>query len=317
MAEQHHLKTFLVTGANTGIGYETAKALAKTGGRVIVGVRSQEKGEETVRSLASETGSEKLSAQIIDLADLSSIRAASERLLGEERLDVLVNNAGLANAKGGKTEDGFDLVMGVNHVGTFALTESLMPILLQTARQKGEARVINLSSAAHQFARRFDPEDLMPEKRGFGRDAYSESKLATLLHVREMARRYGAMGIRAHAVHPGFVNSDFGRKDHFPGLWQLAFTLTKPLQISAEKGAKTTIAAALSDDAAWNNGLYWEKEKPSSPTLPQHPEKIAHKLWEETERLLRDKGFRIDRDDAADKDLSQSARSSSLFPDGL
>jgi dehydrogenase/reductase SDR family protein 13 len=255
--------------------------------------------------------------QIIDLADLSSIKAAAEKLLGEERLDVLINNAGLAKASGGKTEDGFDLVMGVNYVGTFALTESLMPILLQTARQKGEARVINLSSAAHQFARKFDPQDLFPEKRGFGRDAYSESKLANLLHAREMARRYGAMGIRAHAVHPGFVSSDFGRKDHFPGVWQLAFLLTKPMQISPEKGAKTTLAAALSDDAAWNNGLYWDKEKPSTPSLPPHPEKMAHALWEETERLLQEKGFKVDRDQKLEEDIGRTARSSSLFPNGL
>jgi NAD(P)-dependent dehydrogenase (short-subunit alcohol dehydrogenase family) len=312
---EHKDKTFVVTGSNTGIGFETAKALAETGGRVVLAVRNMDKGEAAAKKITEATGSRRLAVQKLDLADLSSIRKAADELSKAERIDVLINNAGLASTKGGRTEDGFELVVGTNHLGTFAFTEALMPKILETARARGEARVINLSSAAHQAARQLDPHNLFPENRSRARNAYAESKLMNLLHAREMARRYGRMGVRAHAVHPGFVASEFGRSDHFPGLWQLAFILTKPLQVSPEKGAKTSLAAALSDDGAWNNGLYWEKEKPSSPTLPQHHDKVARDLWEESKRLLREKGFVTEEPD--EEKEPPLGGPSPLFPNAL
>lgn len=314
---EHRHKTFLVTGANTGIGLETAKALARTGGRVVLCVRSQEKGDKAAATIREETDNEKIAVQILDLADLGAIRTAAKALNGEERIDVLVNNAGLGSAKGGTTKDGFELVVGTNHIGTFAFTEALMPKILESARTHGESRIINVSSAAHQFAKKFDPTNLFPEDRGLARDAYCESKLMNLLHVREMARRYGMMGVRAHAVHPGFVNSEFGRPGNFPGLWQAVFLLTRPIQISPAKGAKTSIAAALSDDGAWSNGLYWDKEKPATPSLPQDPDHAALELWDETERLLAEKGFIIERKDDSPDPQSMMGRNSDIFPNGL
>ncbi|MEM9810860.1 MAG: SDR family NAD(P)-dependent oxidoreductase, partial [Pseudomonadota bacterium] len=225
------------------------------------------------------------------------------------------NNAGLGSAKGGTTKDGFPVIMGTNHVGTFAFTEAVLPKILETARHHGEARIINLSSAAHQFARKFDPKTIFPPKKSMARDAYSESKLANLLHARELARRHGMHGLRAHAVHPGFVRSDFGRSEHFPGPWQAVFMLTRPLQISAAKGAKTTIAAAISDDAAWNNGLYWDKEKPIAATLPQKADQVAKDLWETTESILAEKGFVVERLDAIEEPMGMS--DTSAFPEGL
>jgi NAD(P)-dependent dehydrogenase (short-subunit alcohol dehydrogenase family) len=312
---EHQAKTFVVTGSNTGIGFETAKALAKTGGRVVLAVRNPGKGDAAAARIKEETGSDRLMVQRLDLADLSSVREAADQLSKAERIDVLVNNAGLASTAKGETKDGFELVVGTNHLGTFALTEALMPKILETARARGEARVVNLSSTAHQFARRLDPHDLFPEKRSRARHAYAESKLMNLLHAREMARRYGRMGVRAHAVHPGFVASDFGRSDHFPGLWQAAFLLTKPMQISPEKGAKTTLAAALSDDGAWNNGLYWDKESPATPSLPEGHEKIARDLWEESKRLLREKGFVTEEPE--EEPQAPLGGPSPLFPNAL
>jgi NAD(P)-dependent dehydrogenase (short-subunit alcohol dehydrogenase family) len=312
---QRRPRTFVVTGSNTGIGYQTAKALAETGGRVVLAVRDLDKGEAAAAKIKEETGSERLAVQRLDLADLASIKEASDTLSKADRIDVLINNAGLASTAKGETKDGFELVVGTNHLGTFAFTEALMPKILETARAHGEARVVNLSSTAHQFARQLDPSDLFPAKRSRARNAYAESKLMNLLHAREMARRYGRMGVRAHAVHPGFVASDFGRSDHFPGLWQLAFLLTKPVQISPEKGAKTTLAAALSDDGAWNNGLYWDKEKPATPMLPEHHEKIARDLWEESKRLLREKGFVTEEPD--EEPQAPLGGPSPLFPNAL
>ncbi|MEO1043665.1 MAG: SDR family NAD(P)-dependent oxidoreductase [Pseudomonadota bacterium] len=309
----HQQKTFVVTGANTGIGYETAKAFGKLGARVIVAVRDPQKGHDAVGRLQEETKSNRFVLQTVDIADLSSIRQAAESLAAEERIDVLVNNAGLGSVKGGTTKDGFELVMGTNHLGTFALTTVLMQKLKETAQAHGEARVVNLSSMAHQFARKFDPKELFPAKRSTSRDAYAESKLCNLLHARELARRYGRFGIRAHAVHPGFVRSDFGRSDNFPGAWQMVFKLTTPLQISAAKGAATTVTAAISDEAAWANGFYWDKSKPATPSLPAKPDDVGKALWEESERLLASKGF-IYRDDAA---ADEAPTVPPVFPDGL
>ncbi|MEM1381528.1 MAG: SDR family NAD(P)-dependent oxidoreductase [Pseudomonadota bacterium] len=314
---EHRRKTFVVTGGNTGIGFETAKALAAIGARVIITARDRQRGEGALQAIQDAVEEPNVALQMLDLADLVSIRTAADELAtNEERIDCLINNAGLGNTKGGETKDGFPLVMGTNHIGPFAFTEALMPKLKETAKTRGEVRVINLSSTAHQFARKLDPTDLFPEKKSMGRDAYCESKLCNLLHAREMARRYGMSGIRAHAVHPGFVNSEFGRSSHFPGAWQALFALTKPMQISAEKGAKTTLAAALSDDGAWQNGLYWDKEKPSEPTLPVDADQLAKTLWKETERLLAEKGFVVEHE--KDDDATPFAGApSQIFPNGL
>lgn len=312
---EHKRKTFVVTGANTGIGFETAKALAKLGAKVIVTTRDEEKARETLERLRTAVPDADVHSQLLDLASLASIKAAADALRQEERLDVLINNAGLGTAKGGTTAEGFEIIMGTNHIGTFAFTELLMPKIKFTAKQRGEARVINLSSMAHQFARKLDPQDLLPAKRSMGRDAYSESKLCNLLHVKEMARRYGRHGVRAHAVHPGFVNSDFGRSQHFPGPWQALFLLTRPMQISPAKGARTSVVAALSDEGAWGNGLYWDKEKPVNPTLPPQAEKVAKALWDTTERLLASVGFALEHED--DDEAPAASRTSPGFPDGL
>ncbi len=309
----HKQKTFLVTGANTGIGYETAKAFGKLGAKVIVAARDPQKGADALARLKDETKSNRFSLQIIDLADLSSIRSAATDLASEERIDVLVNNAGLGTTNDQKTKDGFEIVMGTNHLGTFALTTALMQKIKETAQSHGEARIINVGSTAHQFARKFDPTNLFPETRSTARDSYAESKLCNLLHTRELARRFGKYGIRAHTVHPGFVRSDFGRSENFPGAWQMVFKLTTPLQISPVKGAATTVTTAISDEAAWNNGFYWDKSKPAAPTLPAKPEEVAKTLWDETERLLASKGF-IYREDAPDED---EPRVPPVFPDGL
>ncbi|MEM1410268.1 MAG: SDR family NAD(P)-dependent oxidoreductase [Pseudomonadota bacterium] len=314
---EHRRKTFIVTGANTGIGFETAKVLADIGARVVLACRDENKAREAAERLKAHTEDANLTTQQLDLADLASVRSAAEALTAqEERIDCLINNAGMGHVKGGTTKDGFPIVMGTNHMGTFAFTSALMPKLKETAKARGEVRVINLSSIAHQFARKLDPTNLMPAKKQAGRDPYCESKLCNLLHTRELARRYGFAGLRAHAVHPGFVNSDFSRSSHYPGAWQALFILTRPMQISPEKGAKTTLAAALSDDGAWQNGLYWDKERPAQPTLPPNPEKVAKKLWTETVKLLGEKGFVIDEE--ANEDLGPMAGpASSLFPNRL
>ena len=283
----HAAKTFVVTGANSGVGLETARGLARTGASVVMTARNREKGEAALADIRASTGNDKVRLQMLDLASLASVQRAAEEL-GDacDRLDVLVNNAGLGTAQPGRTEDGFELTMGTNHIGPFALTEALLPHLLDTARRHGEARIVNVSSLAHNFARRFDPNELMPARGTRGRDAYSESKLANLLHARELAARYGEEGLIAHAVHPGFVDSGFLRPEHFPGPWQLVNKVTKPLQISAVEGAKPSLYAALSDEAGRLNGFYWVKERTKPPYLPNDVQAVQRQLWATTEGLI-------------------------------
>ncbi|MBB4660015.1 SDR family oxidoreductase [Parvularcula dongshanensis] len=280
-------KTFIVTGANTGVGLETARGLAAAGASVVMTARDRAKGDAALADVRASTGNGKVSLYLLDLASLDDIDRFAEEVLADiPRLDGLINNAGLGTTAKGKTKDDFELVVGTNYVGPFHLTERLLPRLLDTAERHGEARVVNVSSLAHAFARRFDPDDLFPSPRPRSRDAYAESKLANLLHARELARRYGAKGLRAHAVHPGFVASSFGRKEHFPGPWQLVFGLTKPLQIPPEKGAQPSLHAALSDEAGRLNGTYFVKSKPKQPHLPTDPDAVQTRLWNNTEGLI-------------------------------
>lgn len=285
---EHAEKTFVVTGANSGVGLETARGLARTGGTVVMTARNRSRGEAALRDVRESTGNDRVRLQMLDLASLASVQRAAEELLdGCDRIDVLVNNAGLGTSKEGRTEDGFELVMGTNHVGPFALTEGLLPGLLDTAQRHGEARVVNVASEAHRLARKMDVDEAL-SGRPSGFKAYGNSKMANLLHARELAVRHGEGGLRAHAVHPGFVDSGFFRPDHYPGAWQLIDKLSKPIQVSPQVGAKTSLHAALSEEASRLNGFYWAKEATKAPTLPADAEAVQERLWGRTEAVIAD-----------------------------
>ena len=282
----HAEKVFIVTGANSGVGLETARGLARTGATVVMTARGREKGEAALRDVRASTGNDRLRLQMLDLASLADVQRAADELTGLERVDGLINNAGLGTSKEGRTEDGFELIMGTNHVGPFALTAALLPKLLETARVRGQARVVNVASEAHRLARSFDADArLSGAPSGF--KAYGNSKMANLLHARELAERHGEEGLRAHAVHPGFVDSGFFRAEHYPGPWQLVDKLTKPFQVSPQEGAKTSLHAALSDQAGELNGQYWAKSRPKPPSLPDEPKAAQRALWEATEAAIR------------------------------
>ena len=280
--------TFVVTGANSGVGLETARGLARAGADVVMTARNRQKGEAALADVRRSASSDTVRLQMLDLASLADIARAADDLLSScGRIDGLINNAGLGAAKSGVTEDGLELIVGTNHVGAFALTESLMPRILETARARGSARVVNVSSLAHKFARGFAAEKVT--WRGpapSAHRAYADSKMANLLHARELARRHGEAGLRAHAVHPGFVDSGFMRPEHYPGLWQLVYKLSKPIQVSPETGAKPSLHAALSEEAGRLNGFYFVKEEPQTPHLPEDAQGVQEALWAKTEAVL-------------------------------
>src|SRR5262245_11659960 len=194
-------RTAVVTGANSGIGFETARALAAKGARVVLACRSEEKGREAEQRVRAAVPRGDVRFEPLDLGSLASVRAFAEKLrAAESRLDLLVNNAGVMMTPRGKTTDGFETQFGTNHLGHFALTGLLLPSIRVTPR----ARVINVSSAVH-FIGRIAFDDLQAERSYAPTRAYGQSKLANLLFTRELERRLEAARIDAlsAAAHPG------------------------------------------------------------------------------------------------------------------
>jgi NAD(P)-dependent dehydrogenase (short-subunit alcohol dehydrogenase family) len=277
-------KVCLVTGANTGIGLETARGLAAHGATVVMAARSRDKGDGAVADVKATTGSENVELLLLDLASLASVRAAAREFLARhDRLDILVNNAGLVLGDRRTTEDGFEATLGVNHLGHFELTRLLLDVLERSA----PARVVNLASDAHRMSNGLDFDDLMYERRPYsGMRAYADSKLANILFTRELARRLEGTGVVVHAVHPGVVRSRFARDGDVKGLFGLLVKLGAPFMITPRKGAETSLHVALSDDAATTSGEYWARKQRRRPKAPARNGDDARRLWLESERLL-------------------------------
>lgn len=241
-------KVVLITGANSGIGFEAARALAQHGAHVLLGCRDPEKAAAAVAAIAATAPSGGTEIVPIDMADLDSIAAAAEGVrASHERLDVLVNNAGLMATPRSRTAQGFEMQFGVNHLGPVALTAALLDLLLAT----GGSRVVAIASNGHKMGRiHFD--DLMGETRYSPWGAYFQSKLANLLFTRELQRRLDAVGASTIAVaaHPGGSRTNLG---HEPGggVLATAFRVLRPaLDLgaqSAAKGALPTLRAAVDE----------------------------------------------------------------------
>jgi retinol dehydrogenase 12 len=247
MSEQ----TFLVTGANTGIGKATAQELARRGGRVYVAARSAAKGEAAVTAIKAASGSDSVWFLALDLADLPSVRASADAFLARgEPLHVLVNNAGIGGAHG-VTRQGFELTFGVNHLGHFLLTQLLLERLVSSA----PARVVTVSSDAHYNAPGIDWEALRRPARGItGLPAYAVSKLCNVLFSQELAGRTAGTGLHAYALHPGVVASDIWRRVPWP-----VRPLVTRRMLSVSDGAATSVYCATSADVAEESGLFYDK----------------------------------------------------------
>lgn len=265
---------FLVTGANTGIGRVTALELARRGAKLWVACRNRDKTEPVLRELGAAARFVEL-----DLSDLDSVRACAEQVLGDrDPLHVLINNAGLAGIRG-VTKQGFELTFGVNHLGPFLLTQLLLPKLTQ---QPG-ARVVNVSSKAHYDAKGIDFSALRgPGKRIGAFHEYTVSKLANVLHAKELARRYAGAGLHAYALHPGVVASDVWRQVPQPFR-----ALLKLRMISNEEGAKTTLYCATSPEAAEQNGRYYDSCREKVPSAVAESASLAAELWTFSEAAVR------------------------------
>ncbi len=264
-------KNVIVTGANTGIGRVTAVELAKQGAKVWLGCRSEERARPVLDEIAKAGGSAEL--LVIDLADLASVRAAAEAFLRRnEPLAVLVNNAGLAGAHG-RTKDGFELAFGTNHLGPYLFTRLLLP----TLERDGEARIVNVASEGHYRARGIDWDAVQkPTATVTAFPEYCVSKLANVLFTAELARR-APSSVHSYALHPGAVASDVWRE--VP--WGLRHLL-KLFMLSNEKGARTTIYCATSDEVRDQSGHYYEKCADKRPSKAALDASLAKTLWDKS-----------------------------------
>jgi NAD(P)-dependent dehydrogenase (short-subunit alcohol dehydrogenase family) len=277
-------RTVLVTGGNTGLGLETAVALARDGATVVITSRDARKGDAARAEIRERSGRDAVDVMALDLADLASVREFADRF-GEahDHLDVLVNNAGVLLGSRRETVDGYEMTFQVNHLGPFLLTNSLREVLTAGDR----ARVVTVASAAHASARKgLDFDDLQSTGHYRSFNVYSRSKLANVLFSRELARRWDDTGVTANAVHPGFVASRFGRDGDYGRLGELVFPILRPFANTPEQGATTQVYVASAPELAGITGGYWAKSAPATPSAAAQDDAAASRLWAVSEQLV-------------------------------
>lgn len=237
----------IITGANTGLGLETARALAGKGAQVVLAVRNTTKGEAAKASILADHADANVSLQAIDLGSLESVRtAAAELRSAHDRIDLLINNAGVMYTEWQTTEDGFEFQMGVNHLGHFALTS----LLIDRMTSVEGSRVVNVASVAHKIKATLDPETMMSDEKYDRVAAYGRSKLANLLFTYELQRRLEIAGASTAALvaHPGVSSTELGRNS--PGFMQILKRVTDPVLQTAAMGALPQLRAATDPAAA-------------------------------------------------------------------
>lgn len=269
-------KVCMVTGANSGIGKPTALALAKMGGRVVMVCRNRETGEAALREIQQQTGNNSGELLIADLSSQAAIRSfVAEFKERHERLDVLVNNAGVVMRKRSVTEDGIETTFAVNHLAYFLLTNLLLDVLGKSA----SARIVNVASAAHTSGT-INFDDLSGEKRYSGWGAYCQSKLANILFTYELARRLTGSTVTVNCLHPGVIATGLFR--NLPKIIDLParIFLTRP-----EKGAETSVYLAASPEIEGVTGKYFVKKQAVTSSAESNDREEARRLWGLSEKL--------------------------------
>jgi NAD(P)-dependent dehydrogenase (short-subunit alcohol dehydrogenase family) len=272
-------KVILVTGATSGIGEATARALAQQGATVVVNGRDRERGELAVRRIQKEANNPRVEFIVGDLSTRSGVRSiAAEFRARHDRLDVLVNNVGAMFAKRQETADGLERTFALNHLSYFHLTNLLLDLLKASA----PSRVVNVASNTHRGAR-LDFDDLQSKRSYSAMGVYNQTKLANVLFTYELARRLAGTGVTVTALHPGVTATSIGK---IGGVMSVAWwAMTKFVQ-GAEQGAQTSIHLASSPDVAGTTGSYYVKQRPVQSSPETYDEVAAKRLWEISEALI-------------------------------
>jgi NAD(P)-dependent dehydrogenase (short-subunit alcohol dehydrogenase family) len=278
MVEQ---RTGIVTGANSGIGLETARGLAAAGLRTVLLCRNPERAEAARADIGSTHPDAELHVVLCDLGLQADVRrAAAEVQQRFDRLDVLVNNAGVTLRKKEVTSEGIDAMLATNHLGPFLLTNLLLPLLERSA----PSRVVNLASDAHKLGK-LHIDDLQCDRRSYGplgMRRYGETKTMNILFTRELARRLEGTGVTANAVHPGGVRTNLGNPPK-PVIAVVGLFLKTP-----EVGARTSLACALEPAFATTTGGYFTKSRPADDRLnaQAQDDALAKELWDRSAELV-------------------------------
>ncbi|KAM9337379.1 retinol dehydrogenase 12, like isoform 1-T1 [Symphorus nematophorus] len=273
-------KTVVITGANTGIGKETALDLAKRGAKIIMACRDMEKAQAAVKEVIEGSGNENVVCMKLDLSDSKSIREFAEAInKGESQLNILINNAGVMVCPYGKTADGFEMQIGVNHFGHFLLTYLLLDLIKKSA----PARIVTVSSLAHTWGS-INLEDINSEKGYDKNKAYAQSKLANVLFSRSLAKRLEGTGVTTYSLHPGVVQTELWR--HLNGPQQFFMKMVSPFTKNSVQGAQTSIYCAVEPSLEKETGGYYSDCAPANCSANGKNDELAQKLWELSCQLL-------------------------------
>lgn len=271
-------KHVAITGPTAGIGRYSSLELARRGAQLTLLCRNPDKAEALSNEIVAEGGS-KPAVILMDMSDLSSVRAAAEQFLQDnQQLDVLLNNAGLINTQRRLSADGFEETLAVNHFAPFLLTGMLLPVLLDTP----SARIVNVASAAHTFVKGMGFDDMHAERNYKTFREYGRSKLANILFTRTLAQRLKDRDITVNCLHPGTVSTSLGQQNDTILTSILPF-LIRPFFKSPEGGAQTSLYLCCSDDVSQVSGKYFADEKPKKPKPWARDDAAAARLWEYTE----------------------------------
>ncbi|XP_061191784.1 retinol dehydrogenase 12-like [Saccostrea echinata] len=278
-------KTVIITGANTGIGKETAIDLASRGARVILACRDVLRAERAATEIIAKTNNQNVAVRIVDLASLASIRKFADNInKTEPKVNILINNAGIMMCPYWKTEDGFEMQFGVNHLGHFLLTN----LLLDKIKSSAPARIINVSSLAHTRTEKINFDDINSEKDYDSRFAYRQSKLANVLFTRELNRRLEGTNVTANSLHPGLVLTELIRylPQTVPAYLRIFFPLILFFAKTPKQGAQTSIYCAVEESLENVTGKYFSDCAIKEEAKAAQDDEVAKKLWEISEKMV-------------------------------
>lgn len=272
-------KRVLITGATNGIGKQAALDLLTMGAEVVIVGRDEAKTRRVSAELQAQSGSDKIDTLVADLSSMAEIRRIAEEFRAKyDRLDVLLNNAAAVFSQYQRSVDGYEKTFALNHLSYYLLTHLLLEIIIRTAQEQGEARIINVSSSAHRNATlRLDG---LRDESGFSfMNSYGASKLMNVQLTYELARRLEDTTVAVNAVHPGFVDTGFGH--NIGGLWSiLCKILQKLVAISPQKGAETLVYLASSAEVAGISGKYWNEKQQKRSSDNSYDREQQKRLWE-------------------------------------
>ena len=272
-------KVVLITGGTSGIGKAAATALAGMGAHVVIAGRNEERGKQALQEIREESGNDGVELMLANLAVQDEVRRLAEEFRERyDRLDVLVNNAGLVLSERTETPDGIETQLAINHLAPFLLTNLLLDLLKESA----PSRIVTVSSDAHRWAK-IDLDDLQSRKRYRGMQVYGKTKLANIMFTYELAERLEGTGVTANCLHPGSVNTNFAVSSRSP--FTLLFRAFKPFMRSPEQGADTLVYLAASPEVEGMTDKYLVDRKVKAASDAAYDETTRKELWEASEVL--------------------------------